>query len=100
MDVSHIRPPSAANVSGLKPGSGPAADPRQAGGPTFEQALEALSQSQAESDALIEQLAAGEDVDLHRVMIAMEETDINFRIALAIRDRLVDAYREVMRMNV
>ena len=47
-----------------------------------------------------DKLAGGEDVDLHQVMIAAEENDVNFRVALAIRDRLVDAYREVMRMNV
>jgi flagellar hook-basal body complex protein FliE len=49
---------------------------------------------------LIEQLAAGENVDIHQVMIASEQTDINFRIALAIRDKLVESYREVMRMAV
>jgi flagellar hook-basal body complex protein FliE len=30
----------------------------------------------------------------------MEQTDIQFRVAMAIRDKLVDAYREVMRMQV
>ncbi len=69
-------------------------------GQTFSQALDSLSQSQASSDALIQQLAAGEEVDVHQVMIAVEETDINFRIALAIRDRLIEAYRDVMRMAV
>jgi flagellar hook-basal body complex protein FliE len=39
-------------------------------------------------------------VELHQVMIAAEETDINFRVAMAIRDRLVEAYREVTRMAV
>ncbi len=67
---------------------------------SFSQALDALSQTQAQSDDLIAKLAAGEDVDIHQVMIAMEQTDISFRIALAIRDRLVEAYREVMRMTV
>jgi flagellar hook-basal body complex protein FliE len=67
---------------------------------SFNQALESLSQTQNDSDMLVQKLAAGEDVDLHQVMIASEETDINFRIAVAIRDRLVEAYREVMRMAV
>jgi flagellar hook-basal body complex protein FliE len=33
-------------------------------------------------------------------MIATEENDVNFRVALAIRDKLVDAYREMMRMSI
>lgn len=69
-------------------------------GATFSQALDALSQSQHNSDALIQKLAAGENVDLHQVMIASEQTDIKFRVALAMRDRLVEAYHEVMRMQV
>ena len=69
-------------------------------GKTFNEALESLNQSQTNSDQLIEKLAAGENVDIHQVMIATEQTDINFRIAMAIRDRLVEAYREVTRMTV
>jgi flagellar hook-basal body complex protein FliE len=59
-----------------------------------------LSQTQNNSDALLQKLAAGEEVDLHQVMIATDQTDISFRVALAIRDRLVEAYREVSRMAV
>jgi flagellar hook-basal body complex protein FliE len=33
-------------------------------------------------------------------MIASEQSDISFRVALAIRDKLVEAYRDVMHMNV
>jgi len=69
-------------------------------GKSFAEVLSALSRSENQSNALIQQLAAGEDVEIHQVMMAVEETDINFRIAMAIRDRLVDAYREVMRMSV
>lgn len=68
--------------------------------PSFSDMLNRLSDSQNNTDALIRQLAAGEEVDIHQVMISAEETDIQFRVALAIRDKLVEAYREVMRMNV
>ena len=62
--------------------------------------LQQLSSSEKTSDSLLEQLAAGEDVDIHDVLIAVEETDINFRVAMSIRDKLVDAYSEIMRMSV
>ena len=67
---------------------------------TFESMLSSLNQSQLNADGLIEKLAQGENVDLHSVMIGMEENNINFNVALGIRDRLVEAYREVMRMQV
>lgn len=67
---------------------------------TFSDALNSLSQSENQSNQLIESLAAGENVDIHNVMIAVTETDINFKIAMAIRDKLVEAYRDISRMQV
>lgn len=99
MQVPNVRLPSTQGVQPLKSDNQPANSTEQVS-KTFEQALQALSQSQDESDALLEKLAAGENVDLHQVMIAAEQTDINFRIAIAIRDRLVEAYREITRMTV
>jgi flagellar hook-basal body complex protein FliE len=69
-------------------------------GLSFSNMLDGLSQQQNQSDGLIKKLAAGEDVDLHQVMIASEQTDISFKVAIAMRDRLVEAYREVSRMGV
>ncbi|MDD5369955.1 MAG: flagellar hook-basal body complex protein FliE [Anaerolineaceae bacterium] len=100
MSVNPISPLNPNAIHGL---TNPASAPSKASDPTtksFGELLNGLNQSQNESDSLMQKLAAGEDVDLHQVMIATEENDVNFRVALAIRDRLVDAYREVMRMNV
>lgn len=67
---------------------------------SFSNVLGSLNESQATSDTLLQTLSTGGDVDLHTVMIASEQNDVNFRVAMAIRDKLVDAYREVMRMSV
>ena len=67
---------------------------------TFENMLSGLNQSQQNSDALVAKLARGENVDLHTVMIGLEENNVNFNVALGIRDKLVEAYREIMRMQV
>jgi flagellar hook-basal body complex protein FliE len=67
---------------------------------SFSKVLDSLNQSQQSSDSLVQQLSMGGNTDLHSVMIGMEENDVNFRVALAIRDKLVDSYREVMRMQI
>lgn len=93
-------------VSSSIPSIQPIADQKQPNSPTenvgksFQETLDGLNQSQNNSDGLLQQLAAGENLDIHQAIIATEETDINFRVSMAIRDRLVDAYREVMRMSV
>lgn len=100
MQIPSISSPLAGGIQSLnqtpKPPAGNVAQPEK----TFEQVLSALNQSQQQSDDLVQKLSLGENVDLHQVMIGLEENDVNFRVALAIRDRLVDAYREVMRMQI
>jgi flagellar hook-basal body complex protein FliE len=74
--------------------------PVDALGKSFSDMLNSLTQAEQGTDAMVSRLAVGENVDLHDLMIGMEQTDIQFRVAMAIRDKLVDAYREVMRMQV
>ncbi len=102
MNVNGIQPSITSLVNDLKPtaSSTKISSPTEQVGKTFQDLLGSLDQSQNTSDQLIQQMAAGENVDISDVMIANQETDINFRVAMAIRDRLVDAYKEVMRMSV
>jgi flagellar hook-basal body complex protein FliE len=67
---------------------------------TFDQVLSSLNTSESNTNNLVEQLSSGGQVDLSQVMIGLQENDVNFQVALSIRDKLVDAYREVMRMQV
>ncbi|KPL71487.1 hypothetical protein ADN00_17045 [Ornatilinea apprima] len=67
---------------------------------TFGDILKGLTASENNANDMVQKLAMGEDVELHDVMLAVEENDVNFRVAMAIRDRLVEAYQEVMRMNI
>jgi flagellar hook-basal body complex protein FliE len=44
--------------------------------------------------------AAGESNNIHETMLAAEEAAISLRLVGSIRNNLLDAYREIMRMNV
>ncbi len=63
-------------------------------------AIDNLAEKENSANNAIARLAAGEDVDLHQVMLSMQEADIAFQIALQTRNKLVDAYQEIMRMQV
>jgi flagellar hook-basal body complex protein FliE len=69
-------------------------------GKSFQQILDSLNQSQQTSDDLVQKVSLGEDVDLHDLTIGLEENDVNFQVALAVRDKLISAYQEIMRMQV
>lgn len=62
--------------------------------------IEKVNQSQIESDKLTEKLALGRDVDLHQVMIASQKASISLQLTLEIRNKAVEAYQEMMRMQV
>ncbi|MCM8746452.1 flagellar hook-basal body complex protein FliE [Thermomicrobium sp. CFH 73360] len=76
----------------------------RAGGPSFGEVLEkafgVLNEQLNEADRLALALAAGKDVDLHQVMVALETASIGLQAALQIRNRALEAYREVMSMPI
>jgi flagellar hook-basal body complex protein FliE len=45
-------------------------------------------------------LLTGQGVSLHQTMIAMEEANVSFQLMVEVRNRLLDSYQELMRMQV
>ncbi|MCS7220775.1 MAG: flagellar hook-basal body complex protein FliE [Anaerolineae bacterium] len=77
---------------------------RSSAGPSFgaliRDALEELNRLQVEANQAATDLVAGKPVDLHDVMIAIEKANLGFQLALQVRNKLVEAYQEIMRMQV
>ncbi len=55
---------------------------------------------QKEADQSIETMAAGEPKDVHEVMIAMEKAGISLRLMVQVRNKIMNAYEEIMRLQV
>jgi len=53
-----------------------------------------------EADLLVKGLAAGEHANIHETMIAMEKAGISFRMMTRVQQKVIDAYREIMRMQI
>jgi hypothetical protein len=56
--------------------------------------------SQKTSAATTGALLSGQNVPLHQVMIASEEASVSFQLMLEVRNKLLDGYQELMRMQV
>jgi flagellar hook-basal body complex protein FliE len=84
--------------------AGPVGGVGQIEGTSFAQQLsDGLSQVTNQvtaTDKLPEQMLNGEVADFHDVAIQLKQSDLSFRFALQVRNKLIDAYREVMRMSV
>lgn len=55
---------------------------------------------QKDADEAVQQMMTGEKQNLHEVMLTMAKADVSFRMMLEVRNKLVEAYQEVMRMQV
>lgn len=66
----------------------------------FEQQLGKVNQDLAAAETSLQKLAAGEAVELHDVMISLETARISVQTMIQVRNRLVEAYQEVMRMQI
>jgi len=85
------------------PSPGEVARPTATGGGAFEgelgRALGAVEQLQQSADHEAEKLALGGG-NLHEAALSLEKADVALRLATKVRNKLVEAYQEVMRMNV
>ncbi len=84
-------------------GSGEGAESSQAGRSFQEElklALREVNRLQGEASRQNQLLATGEAKDLHSVVIAAEKASIAFQLTLQIRNKALEAYQEIMRMQV
>lgn len=93
------------NVSNIKASSiqtSPATpyEAQQSFASVLKESIEKVNESQVASDNLTTKLANGEDVELHDVMIASQKASITLSATLEVRNKVVEAYQEVMRMNI
>ena len=79
------------------------AQPARAGGASFGEelgrAIGAVEQAQLDADAEARKVALGAG-NLHETAIALEKADISMRVLTKVRNKIVEAYQEVMRMSV
>ena len=67
---------------------------------TFEKLLQDVNLQQLNAEAKQVELLVTDNKDIHGTMLALEKADLSMRLMLQIRNKLVSAYEEVMRMQV
>jgi flagellar hook-basal body complex protein FliE len=74
------------------------------GSPSFKnmltEAIQDVDEAHKVSDQQIQKVISGEVQDVHTAMIAMQKADLSFQMMMQVRNKLIDAYHEVMRMGV
>jgi len=65
---------------------------------TLHSAINQVGDLQADADAKVAGMLAGNGQDVHSAMIAVEKADLAFELMLQVRNKIVSAYQEVSRM--
>lgn len=92
----------AAGIAGQVPGG--AAEAGEARRSAFSDALSEgirdVRDAVGAAEVLPQDVVVGEVQDFHEIAARVKSADLTFKFALEVRNKLIDAYREVMRMNV
>lgn len=59
-----------------------------------------VNSSSVGAEKAIQKSIAGEDVNPHDVLIALQKADISFRLLMSVKERITQAYQEIMRMPI
>ncbi len=90
-------------TSGIS-GIGGVSTPRTPTEPGFAEkiggALESVSEAERQADALAQDVAAGGDTSVHELMVATTKATLSVELLVELRNKAIEAYQEVMRMQV
>jgi flagellar hook-basal body complex protein FliE len=63
-------------------------------------ALESLDRNQHQAEQEIARAVSGESPDLHHTIVALQSSELTFQLGLQVRNKVIGAYEEIMRMQV
>jgi flagellar hook-basal body complex protein FliE len=101
--IEHALPPPVRIGSAGEPPAGPGAAPAASEasfGRVLADSLRQVNALQQEADTAIQSLATGGPVTLHDTILAVQKAELSFKLMLQVRNKIVEAYQEVLRMQV
>ncbi len=62
--------------------------------------IEEMDANAKSPDSMVNEVVTGNTTDFHAVALRLKESELSFRYSMEVRNKFVDAYREIMRMSV
>jgi flagellar hook-basal body complex protein FliE len=102
MDLTRIGslPVPAGAGAGVPAAGGAGPEGKASFGEVLKDSLAQVNSLQHEADAAIQSLATGGTATLHDTMLAVQKAELSFRLMMQVRNKIVEAYQEVLRMQV
>ncbi|HEV7318834.1 MAG TPA: flagellar hook-basal body complex protein FliE [Ensifer sp.] len=97
--ITAASPEAAANIS-LEPVGAKSAASGAGFGDMVTQGINHVNQQLMVSQTDLQQLSVGNAQNLHQIMIRLEESRLSFQLMMQVRSRLLEAYQDVMKMQL
>ncbi|OYZ18402.1 MAG: flagellar hook-basal body complex protein FliE [Bdellovibrio sp. 28-41-41] len=97
-----VTPPTSEKISGMNGTVGPtqANEPGKSFAATLNEAIKGVNELQKSSDKASQDLATGRTDNVAEVMLTAEKADVALRVMVQVRNKIIDAYNEIMKMQV
>ena len=69
-------------------------------GKVVQRFIDDTNAQQLNADLQVERLATGQSDSVHETMLALTKADLSMRVFMEVRNKVIDAYQEVMRMQL
>jgi flagellar hook-basal body complex protein FliE len=69
-------------------------------GDVLKESISKVASLEKDANTEIEKLAKMENKDIHNTMLAIEKADLSFQLMMQVRNKIINAYEEIMRMQV
>ncbi len=94
--ISPINLPASIEMPSLQPGASTGGDFQR----VLQSAIGQVENSQATADKAIQDFISGESQELHSTILASQKAELQFDMLMQVRNKVVSAYEEIMRMQV
>lgn len=81
-------------------GASPTGDTTKTFSEIFKNSIDQVNQHQTQADHAVKELLAGRSKNIHETLLAIERADSSLKLMMQVRNKVLDAYREIMRMQV
>jgi flagellar hook-basal body complex protein FliE len=66
---------------------------------TLRDAIDGVERAQSQAETKVGELLDGNGTDVHAAMIAVEKADLSFQLMMQVRNKIVQAYQDISRMQ-
>ena len=100
MAIGSIKALGSINPGTVYGGAGSVGKVQKSFADQLQQAVLEVDNLQTNRQDMVEGMVSGEVTEVHDVMVAAQESQLAFELLLEVRNKLLEAYQEVMRMSV